>query len=819
MELLRFTHKNILKQQQFGSFSQMGQSAASSALQGGLNSVIQGGNFMTGVKGSLASMKPSTGSIVGMAADTISSFLPQKTEYDGDKGHITQSLDGIYDNVSDAIGMVPGWGTAASVIMKGAKVLGQGVNALGGGTDGMCVCAGTKVFTSTGELKNIEDLQLEDGIIGWRQSIKEIVPQKIHSLITTTQKNCLRITLKSGQILECSIDHPILSHLKEKAESHRINGRRIAYRNWDFHRADELKVGNYVALANNIDYWGDQILDKAYLIGLLIGDGTYTKGNSCRLISADSDTWNYIESNNLGVINHCDDSRPSKYQKEVRTYRIINGMDLMRSVGLVYQSGSAKTLPKNLGKLDKTSICQLLAGLYDTDGSINCVNNKPNITLYQSNLKLLEEVKIQLHKLGIFATINKRKAADYELGGKIIHSNVSYRLCINEKKSIINFYNNIKLNITYKQSKLQECYEVALTKRDSEHNIIAGGKQSKIIKIESIGLQTVYNLQADNDHTYLANGIITHNTSTDAVLGSSFLNLTPMGLINGFGGSRSDNFVLNEDAFSQVGSSYEGSLNAAMDAKHKAAKKYGLFSKGEKEKANKLIAEARKQQAKISTIADSAKINNEILANQSDLANRASNFELSGGYDMTAVRAAKEGGKIDLSKIALPKQYSRAIRLAKLGAKVEKPLVFNYDSEQVTDEMLDQLLNITYLEEGGKIAVSEQPNLLPEGALHKNKHHIIDENPELKGKITEKGIPVIVESEGGEVIQQAEVEREELVLRKQLTDKVEEAYKQYYNDNTPKKVKEELATEIGKLLAEEILNNTDDRADLIDKVN
>jgi len=38
---------------------------------------------------------------------------------------------------------------------------------LGGGTDGMCVCAGTKVFTSTGAIVNIEDLKQEDGIIGY----------------------------------------------------------------------------------------------------------------------------------------------------------------------------------------------------------------------------------------------------------------------------------------------------------------------------------------------------------------------------------------------------------------------------------------------------------------------------------------------------------------------------------------------------------------------------------------------------------------------------------------------------------------------------
>jgi hypothetical protein len=85
-----------------------------------------------------------------------------------------------------------------------------------------------------------------------------------------------------------------------------------------------------VGVANNIDYWGNITLDKAYLIGLLIGDGTYTKGNSCRLISADRSTWDYIESNGLGVINHCDDTRSDKYSTEVRTYRIIDGMDLMR---------------------------------------------------------------------------------------------------------------------------------------------------------------------------------------------------------------------------------------------------------------------------------------------------------------------------------------------------------------------------------------------------------------------------------------------------------------------------------------------------------
>nr|DAM35128.1 MAG TPA: Intein splicing domain [Bacteriophage sp.] len=140
--------------------------------------------------------------------------------------------------------------------------------------------------------------------------------------------------MKNGYSIRCSIDHPILSDTSSKAKNTYINKTRIALRQWKFRRADELKVGDFVGLANNIDYWGNKYVPESYLIGLLIGDGTYSQGNSCRLISADPDTWDYIEKNNLGVINHCDDSRPEKYSKEIRTYRIIDGTILTKKFGI-----------------------------------------------------------------------------------------------------------------------------------------------------------------------------------------------------------------------------------------------------------------------------------------------------------------------------------------------------------------------------------------------------------------------------------------------------------------------------------------------------
>lgn len=91
--------------------------------------------------------------------------------------------------------------------------------------------------------------------------------------------------------------------------------------------------------------------------------------------------------------------------------------------------------------------------------------------------------------------------------------------------------------------------------------------------------------------------------------------------------------------------------------------------------------------------------------------------------------------------------------------------------------------------EGGKF------NLIPEGALHARKH-----NMDIEG-VTKKGIPVVSEAESGELEQQAEIEREEIIFRLEVTKKIEELAK----DGS-----DEAAIEAGKLLVEEILYNTID---------
>ena len=79
--------------------------------------------------------------------------------------------------------------------------------------------------------------------------------------------------------------------------------------------------------------------------------------------------------------------------------------------------------------------------------------------------------------------------------------------------------------------------------------------------------------------------------------------------------------------------------------------------------------------------------------------------------------------------------------------------------------------------------------------------------------LTKKGIPV-VDNEGE---QQAEIEKEEIVFTLEVTKQLEDFLEQFNNEES-KSNQYEIAIEVGKLLVEQILYNTDDKANLIERV-
>ena len=121
-------------------------------------------------------------------------------------------------------------------------------------------------------------------------------------------------------------------------------------------------------------------------------------------------------------------------------------------------------------------------------------------------------------------------------------------------------------------------------------------------------------------------------------------------------------------------------------------------------------------------------------------------------------------------------------------------------------EMLDAIYakRVTSFKDGGVIGVDS--NVIPEGALHKELNHMEEYNKDLDKVITDKGIAVVTTDKDGKVEQVAEIEKEEIVFRLELTKKIEELW---HNGS------QEAMLKAGKLLVKEIMGNTDDNTETL----
>lgn len=137
------------------------------------------------------------------------------------------------------------------------------------------------------------------------------------------------------------------------------------------------------------------------------------------------------------------------------------------------------------------------------------------------------------------------------------------------------------------------------------------------------------------------------------------------------------------------------------------------------------------------------------------------------------------------------------LRAAKNGMKLA--------SVEEIRKILDAKNTIPVFQNGGVIS----GNVLPTGKLHKELHHIEESNPELAEELTRKGIPVVAISDGA-FEQVAEIEHSEWIATKEITDRIEELWK----DGS-----EEAMIECGKLVCEQLLLETRDDNNILDGNN
>ncbi len=411
--------------------------------------------------------------------------------------------------VFEEIGAFPkfldSWSTNEPSVSMGGVTWGTLVGIGTGGSEG-CLTKGNYVYDALGSRKDISEISLNSGIIGYDIENQNYYISDIEHINTPTEKECVKLTTNNFRELSCSNDHPIYASNKYDYNECRI---------WEWINAANLKEGDLVAVAQEIPIFGNNTLFDARLIGMLIGDGTYI--DSPRLISCDEEIHNYLKINYETSIYGT--PYTTKSGKECYTLGIKKIRNKLRDLGIYGQSGNNKRLPELIWSSTKQDVSNLIAGLIDTDGNISIYENTKGkrlpictISISTAVLELAKEIRMLLSKLGVTASIHKHNPSNKDK--QIRDKNPWYSVEISGRDSIIALGESISLLLPYKQEALLKAVEISKSKKRHRKNKF---EYETVKNIEKLGKQVVYNLSASGKHTYLGNGIITHNSNFEGI--------------------------------------------------------------------------------------------------------------------------------------------------------------------------------------------------------------------------------------------------------------------------------------------------------------
>jgi len=280
--------------------------------------------------------------------------------------------------------------------------------------------------------------------------------------------------------------------------------------------------------------------------------------------------------------------------------------------------------------------------------------------------------------------------------------------------------------------------------------------------VDAIGTMTGLNLSNVNK-----------DSATRAGIGGSakfnnMMNMLPgNSMLWGWMGSRTNNFGMSKEAEEMQGG-YSGTVGDLRAAKDVANKRL-LFGV---DKANAYIEEQRR--------------NDEILhdINLTNTMRKQSDYY----QDLQHQNINRYAGQNYLG-VTVGRKGTKLMSLDEVRTILAKRQEIKTDTQK--------------LQNGGVVGIDS--NILPEGALHARKNNLAELNPDLEDA-TKKGIPVMA-AEGGEVGEQvAEIEHSEIIFRLDVTKRLEELRK---NGS------EEAMIEAGKLVTEELIENTQDNVGMI----
>ncbi len=414
-----------------------------------------------------------------------------------------------------------------------------------------CLTGDSQIFTSKNGPIPIKDIEVGEEVLTWNKDKNSIENKIITAKMSSGKKKVFSIKA-GGRELKASANHPFLTLERIKNNSKHKKG--FFHASWK--ALEELKEGDVIGiikkadlkekklkipeynynkkiktknqytsfLMNSKSLFNQEIIlpkysnnDFMWFLGILLGDGFVDN-----------------KSNKINIALHKTDDLRSTFIKVVKklfNYEIKNReeryieiyskaiCDTIKKIGF---TGTAKTkkIPKWVFTLPKDQINNFLAGYFDADGH----PSKNALAFTSINKKILEDIKI----LGIQCSYHVSQVFRHSYAGKkivvgnICNTSDSWRIHLNGK--IINKFPS--------RSK-KKAEKITKIKSKRNYNSSKGwnfkskcNKEIGFARIDSIvpqSIQETYDIEVEDNHNFISEGLIVHNSHATMLYPCSIL--------------------------------------------------------------------------------------------------------------------------------------------------------------------------------------------------------------------------------------------------------------------------------------------------------
>ena len=471
----------------------------------------------------------------------IKELANDKMIYTKFKNSIAPNIFG-HDDIKEAIVMQL-FGGVRKAALSGNSVIRGDIHILLVGDPG-CLRADERIVLGNGAIikignagkTHLEEIN-QDVLIG--QGYKRDTASTFHIY---KNQQVMEIVTESGKSIVGTFNHPLLVKKIEEREKpikskNPITGEDVMLTKkvgTEWKRLDEIKKGDYVrtitwipctitklaetGFTNN----GKSKLPKfmteklAALIGYMIGNGwVNSDGYKVGFVvySEDKDILSKLNSFVKSELN----IEPHTYERTPRM-KMYNGRMIKSKKKLYYVDVDSKIIAENFSFLKEKRVPDsilksgnkvfrsFLRWIFEADGSVvsyNIKGRKSNgfISYKSVNLELLRDIQIMLLRF----SIQSRIVFDKKSNGN--------NLVIRKAEDILKFYKKIGFASKRKTEKLKNI--VKSLKDINEHR---EKRFERVVEVRKLGKEDVYDIEVPKSHRFIANGIVSHNTSKSSLL-------------------------------------------------------------------------------------------------------------------------------------------------------------------------------------------------------------------------------------------------------------------------------------------------------------